>query len=121
MSFAELVTDMTSVLFSDAGVGEAATYTAPTTGAVAVEGVRAVLDEPNEAPFPRELSRSGFKERITSVWIWRKTTAGAAVVPAKEGVLVITTSHGVESTLKLVSQEAQDPDRVQWNVREVAA
>lgn len=121
MSFAELVSDMTDVCFSDAGVGEAATYTAPTVGAVTVEGVRAVLDEPNESPFPRELPRSGFKERITSVWIWRKTTAGDAVVPAKDGVLVITTSHGVVSTLKLVGQESQDPDRVQWNVREVTA
>lgn len=120
MSFAELVSEMTDVCFSDAGVGEAATYTAPTEGAVAVN-VRAVIDEPTENPFSRELPRSAFRERSTSVWIWRTDTAGNPVTVAARGVLVITTSHGVVRTVELVSPLATDPDRVQWNVREASA
>lgn len=119
MSFAELVSEMTDVCFSDAGVGEAATYTAPTDGATAT-GVRAVLDEPNESPFPgRELPRSAFKERVLTAWIWRVDTSGNPVAPIKDGVLVITTSAGVVRTVKLVSPQEQDPDRAQWAVREV--
>lgn len=120
MSFAELVTEMNGVCFSDAGVGEAATYTAPTEGAVAV-GVRAVLDEPNENPFPRELPRSAFKERITSAWIERLDITGVPVSLAKDGVLVATTTHGVVRTVKLVSPQETDPDRVRWAVREELA
>lgn len=120
MSFAELVSDMTDVCFSDAGIGEAATYTAPTEGAVAV-GVRAVLDEPNEAPFPRELPRSAYRERITSLWLPRVTETGAALSPAKNGVVVMTTTHGVVRTLRLVSEQASDPDRTQWKVEEVTS
>lgn len=117
MSFAELVTEMNGVCFSDAGLGEAATYTAPTEGAVAVN-VRAVLDEPNENPFPRELPRSAFRERVLSAWIERVDVNGNALSLAKDGVLVLTTSHGVVRTVKLVSPQETDPDRVRWAVRE---
>lgn len=120
MSFAELVSDLTDVCFSDAGVGEAATYTAPTEDAVAVD-VRAVLDEPTEAPFPRELPRSAYRERLTSLWLPRVTELGVPLSPAKNGVVVMTTSHGVVRTLKLVSEQEADPDRTQWSVEEISS
>lgn len=120
MSFAELVSDMTGVLFSDAGFGETATYTAPVEGAVAKD-VRVVLDEPNENPFPRESVRSNFKERVLSAWLWRLDAVGSSVTFATGGRLVITTSAGVVRTVDLVSPQDADPDRVQWAVREVTA
>lgn len=121
MSFAELVTEMTGVCFStDAGLGESASYTGPEPGAVA-SGVRAVIDEPNQDPFARERPRSGFKERIVWVWIERLGTDGTPVTLAKDGTLVVTTSHGVVRTLVLVSPQEFDPDRSRWSAREEAA
>lgn len=119
MSFAELVTEMNGVCFSDAGLGEAATYTAPTEGAVAV-AVRAVLDEPTEDPFPRALSRSQFKESVLSAWIERRGVDGTLVEFVRSGTLVITTSHGVVRTVTLVSPKDAEPDRVRWAVSEAA-
>lgn len=120
MSFAALVSNMTDILFSDAGFGEAATYTGPAPGAVAVN-VRAVLDEPTEQPFPRDGIRSQVRERDLSAWLPRQDDQGEPVTYAKDGLLVITTSHGVVRTVRLVSVQESDPDRVQWAVREVTA
>lgn len=119
MSFAEMVSDMTGILFSDAGLGEAATYTGPSLGAVAV-GVRAILDEPTEQPFLRDGIRSQVRERVLSAWLTRVDELEVPVVYAKDGVLVVTTSHGVVRTVTLVSPQESDPDRVRWSVREVA-
>lgn len=115
MSFAELVTDLQDSCFDE--LGESSTYTPPGVGMDTV-ACRAMLDEPNEPPFPRDLPRSAFRERITSVWMPRVDADGAALSPAKDGVLVITTSHGVVRSVILVSLQQQDPDRTQWAVRE---
>ena len=117
MSFAELVSEMTDVCFSDAGVGESASYTGPEPGAEA-KGARAVIDEPTDDPLFRDRPRSSLRERIVSVWIWRVDADGAALSVAKGGVLVITTSAGVVRTVTLVSMQASDPDRTQWSATE---
>ncbi len=118
MSFADQVTDMTAALFDE--LGESAVYTSPSSPASSVS-LRAMLDEPNEAPFPRELSRSAFRERITSVWLPRVDADGSPFTPEKDGTVVITTGQGLVRTLTLVSQQHQDPDRTQWKVREAGA
>lgn len=119
MSFAAQVSELTRVCFSDAGLGEAATYTPP--GGGTVQNIRAVVDEPNEAPFARDTSRSAYHERQLSLWISLLDADDAVVSPAKGGTVVVSTSHGVVRTFTLVSSPMQDPDREQWNVKEVTA
>lgn len=114
MSFAAEITELQADCFTE--LGEAAVYT-PGGGGTAVP-IRAILDEPNEPPFSRDLPRSPFRERITSVWLPRVDAVGAPFSPAKDATVVMTTSHGVVRTVVLVSLQQEDPDRAQWKVRE---
>ncbi len=114
MSFAELTTDMTEVCFQD--LGERALYTAPSVGAVAVACL-AVVDEPNEDPFARQIPGAKFTERKTTLWLFRSEVPAAI----KDGTVVVTTSHGVVRSFVLTSLMFTDPDRTQWAVREVMA
>lgn len=111
MSFAALVTDMTSACFAQ--LGEPATYTAPGEGAVAV-ACTAMVDEPNEDPFQRAIAGSKVKERAISVWLFRSE------VPAPIGdALVVQTTTGRSFRLNMLQH--RDPDREQWSAREVTA
>lgn len=102
-----MVTELDAACFED--LGEAAVYTPPGGGDPVT--TRAILDEPTEPPFPRELPRSAFRERLTSVWLPQALAAG------KDGTLVISGYASGARTFVLVSLQQQDGDRAQWAVR----
>lgn len=98
------------------GLGEAAVCTP--SGGGAAQNIRAILDEPTEPPFPRELPRSAFRERVLSIWLPRVDNDGAAFSPAKDATVAMTTDAGVQRTVKLISLQTQEPDRALWSCRE---
>ena len=109
MSFAALVTDMTSACFAQ--LGEASTYTAPSEGAVPV-ACTAMVDEPNEDPFQRAITGAKAKERAITVWLFRSEVAA----PISDAVVTQTTTG---RSFRLVSLQHRDPDREQWAAREM--
>lgn len=118
MSFAALVSEMTGSCFR--GLGEASVYTPPGEGGTP-RNVLVTIEEPNEEPFAKGVPRSMYRERLTSLWIQKLDQTGVAVLPAKGGTVVVTTSHGVVRSFELTSLQEADPDRVRWAATEATS
>lgn len=112
------MTDVQAACFTQ--LGEAAAYTP--SGGGASTPILAIIDEPTEAPFPRDVPRSAFRERSLSIWLPRFDENGAAFSPAKDGTVAQLDDAGATvRTITLVSVQASEPDRVLWACREAGA